>query len=109
MRFLVDNQLPPLLAGFLRERGHEATHVFEKGLHELDDRTLWERASAAESIVISKDEDFLYLANRPGERGKLLWVRLGNCRNANLIDAFSQSLARVIAAFESGHRVVELT
>jgi predicted nuclease of predicted toxin-antitoxin system len=45
MRFLVDNQLPPSLARWLRDRGHEAEHVFEIGLHLLDDRALWERVT----------------------------------------------------------------
>jgi predicted nuclease of predicted toxin-antitoxin system len=44
MRFLVDNQLPPSLARWLRDRGHDAEHVFESGLHLLDDRALWARA-----------------------------------------------------------------
>lgn len=30
--------------------------------------------------MISKDEDLLFLANRPGDKGRLVWVRLGDCR-----------------------------
>ena len=58
MRFLVDNQLPPSLARWLRDRGHDAEHAFESGLHLLDDRALWARALADARIVVSKDEDF---------------------------------------------------
>jgi predicted nuclease of predicted toxin-antitoxin system len=32
---------------------------------------------ADERIVVSKDDDFLILASRPGDRGRLIWVRLG--------------------------------
>ena len=85
MRFLVDNQLPPSLARWLRDRGHDAEHVFESGLHVFDDRDLWARALADTRIVVSKDEDFLYLANQPGNVGRFLWVRLGNCRNDALL------------------------
>jgi len=108
MRFLVDNQLPPALAVFLRDHGHDAIHVFEHGLDHQADQSLWEHATSTHRIVVSKDEDFLYLANRPGDIGRLLWVRLGNCRNAMLIDAFSKSLTAVTAAFEDGQQVVEL-
>jgi len=52
MRFLVDNQLPPSLARWLRDRGHDAEHVFESGLHLLDDRALWARALADARIVV---------------------------------------------------------
>jgi len=51
MRFLVDNQLPPSLARWLRDRGHDAEHVFESGLHLLDDRALWARALIDARIV----------------------------------------------------------
>ena len=108
MRFLVDNQLPPSLPRWLRDRGHDAEHVFESGLHLLDDRALWARALASDRIVVSKDEDFLYLTNQPSDAGRLLWVRLGNCRNDALIAAFSSSFDRIVSAFDSGQSVVEL-
>jgi len=59
-------------------------------------------------IVVSKDEDLFFLANRGGDRGRLLWVRIGNCRRERLHDAFAQALESIVAAFESGQRVVEL-
>ena len=68
MRFLVDNQLPPSLARWLRDRGHDAEHVFESGLHLFDDRDLWARALADARIVVSKDEDLFFL-------GSLLFLR----------------------------------
>lgn len=108
MRFLVDNQLPPSLAKWLRDAGHDARHVGEIGMDRLDDRELWSRAIAEDSILVSKDEDFLYLANQSGTAGKFLWVRLGDCRNVPLIEAFTKSLAAIEAALESGQRVVEL-
>ena len=108
MRFLVDNQLPPSLARWLRDRGHDADHVFESGLHLLDDRDLWARALADGRIVVSKDEDFLYLSSQPDAAGRFLWVRLGNCRNDALLAAFAQSFDTIVAAFESGETVVEL-
>jgi len=46
--------------------------VFESGLHLLDDRDLWARALADSRIVVSKDEDFLYLANQTGGAGRFL-------------------------------------
>jgi predicted nuclease of predicted toxin-antitoxin system len=63
MRFLVDNQLPRPLASWLRDRGHDAEHVFDSGLHLLDDRAIWGQALANAQIVVSKDEDFLHLVN----------------------------------------------
>ena len=78
------------------------------GLHLFDDRDLWARALADARIVVSKDEDFLYLANQPGDAGRFLWVRLGNCRNDALLTAFARSFDTIVAAFDSGQTVVEL-
>jgi predicted nuclease of predicted toxin-antitoxin system len=63
---------------------------------------------AHDRIVVSKDEDFLYLTNQPGDAGRLLWVRLGNCRNDALLMAFAKSFNTILAAFQSGQSVVEL-
>lgn len=108
MKFLVDNQLPLHLAKHLRSLGHDCAHVIDLGLDAADDITVWARCSTDGSILISKDEDFVFLAARPGDTGRLLWVRLGNCRNAALTAAFDRVLDAVLQSFQSGQRVVEL-
>ena len=82
MRFVVDNQLPPRLSKFLEEAGHDSVHVAMVGMDTADDRALWAWARREDRVVVSKDEDLLFLANRPGDTGRLIWVRLGNCRRA---------------------------
>jgi len=108
MRLLIDNQLPLQLAVHLRGMGDDCEHVFEIGLDEADDLQIWEHGGREGRIVVSKDEDFVFLANRSGENGRLIWVRLGNCRNAALMAAFDSERANIIRAFESGQRIVEL-
>jgi predicted nuclease of predicted toxin-antitoxin system len=51
---------------------------------------------------------FLYLSSQPHDAGRFLWVRLGNCRNDDLLAAFSVSFDRIVGAFDSGQTVVEL-
>lgn len=72
------------------------------------DIDVWRRATADQRVVVSKDEDFVYLANRPNEQGRLIWVRLGNCRKAPLLDAFERALPAIDDALGSGQRIVEL-
>jgi predicted nuclease of predicted toxin-antitoxin system len=78
------------------------------GLDSSSDEVLWSWAAREERIVVSKDEDLFFLANRGGDRGRLLWVRIGNCRRERLHEVFTRSLASIEAAFESGQRIVEL-
>ena len=109
MRFVVDNQLPPSLSRLLAESGHDSVQVAMVGLDASADETLWAWAAREDRVVESKDEDLFFLANRGGDSGKLLWVRIGNCRREQLHDAFSRSLAAIVGAFEAGQRVVELS
>lgn len=72
------------------------------------DTTIWQHATANNLVVVSKDEDFYYLATTPGNRTKLVWVRIGNTRTQPLIEVFKAQLPRIIAAFESGSHIVEI-
>jgi predicted nuclease of predicted toxin-antitoxin system len=88
VKYLVDNQLPAALARALAAQGYDACHVLDLEMGQATDRLIWSEAASQQRIVISKDEDFLFLAPRPDDLGRLLWLRLGNTRKAELLDAF---------------------
>jgi predicted nuclease of predicted toxin-antitoxin system len=108
MRFLVDNQLPVALARWLVSVGMQAEHVLDLGLEQASDSAIWALAIAQGSIVVSKDDDFLLLASRPRDTGRLLWVRVGNCRTPTLVSRFAVAWPTIENAFALGQRVVEL-
>ena len=108
MKFLVDNQLPAALARFLNSHGHDAQHVLDLHMDEAGDTAIWNHAAAQGRVLVSKDEDFLHLANRPGATGVFVWVRLGNCRKQVLLAAFERALRTLVTALEEGHRVIEV-
>jgi predicted nuclease of predicted toxin-antitoxin system len=62
MKFLVDANLPPGLASWLREHSHEAIHVNDQPGLALDDRAIFEFARRHGYIIMTKDEDFAALA-----------------------------------------------
>jgi predicted nuclease of predicted toxin-antitoxin system len=108
MKLLVDNQLPVALAGHLRGWGLDCVHVLEVGLNKAHDPDIWQWATTEGRIVVTKDEDFLLLATRPGDQGRMIWVRLGNCRNPALLAAFDRTRDALLRAIASGQRVIEL-
>jgi predicted nuclease of predicted toxin-antitoxin system len=108
MKFLVDNQLPVALAGWLLANGEQVDHVLDLDLERAGDSEIWALCIAEDRIVVSKDVDFLLLANRPGDTGRLLWVRMGNCRTSALLARFAAAWPAIQSAFASGQRVVEL-
>ena len=107
MRFLVDAQLPPALASWLRERGHEAHHVRDFGLDKVPDRDVAQRAIADGSIIVTKDSDFSRLvAKGPGCR--VLWFRFGNGTIRSLLRSLEPVMAEVEQAFAEGQQFVEV-
>jgi predicted nuclease of predicted toxin-antitoxin system len=107
LNFIVDAQLPPQLAMWIREQGLPARSLRELGLQCADDSTIWDLAKQETAIIVTKDEDFILLAAaRPGP--SVLWVRTGNLVNRLLLDCFRRSWPEVLAHLRSGARVVEL-
>jgi predicted nuclease of predicted toxin-antitoxin system len=105
--FLIDAQLPPLLAEALRNAGSEAVHVADLGLLTATDRQIWDEALFRSAVMITKDRDFsLFRAtNRAGPA--IVWVRIGNTDNRTLIAQILRSLPTIIAAVERGEAVIE--
>jgi predicted nuclease of predicted toxin-antitoxin system len=62
VKFVVDYQLPPALARFLETQGHIASHVRDLGLKTAGDAVIWRRAESEDLVVVSKDEDFFFMA-----------------------------------------------
>lgn len=109
MRFLIDAQLPPALARWIAERGHEAEHVGDVGLARASDAEIWKHAEATGSVIVTKDEDFARRRALSAAGPQILWVRLPNTRRQALLDAFATIWRDVVAAVERGEPVVEIT
>ena len=58
--------------------------------------------------IVSKDEDFLYLAGHSESKVRFLWVRLGNCRTAALLAAFDRLWPLIESSLKAGDRVIEI-
>ena len=108
MRFLVDAQLPPGLAQFLEEQGHEAKAVRDVGLREAQDPAIWNYAQAGGWVVITKDEDFAERALQARVGPQILWLRIGNSTNQVLFTWLHPLFSDAIQALKAGQRLVEL-
>lgn len=59
MKFLIDAQLPILLARRLIEAGHDAIHTIDlPGGNRTPDDAIAQLADAEDRVVVSKDDDF---------------------------------------------------
>ena len=108
MKFLVDNQLPRALATLLENFGHRAVHVLDIELSQVDDLAIWAYAAQNGYTIISKDADFADLALLARTEGRLIWVRIGNCRKSVLLEAFKNALKTIERELEAGETLIEL-
>jgi predicted nuclease of predicted toxin-antitoxin system len=108
MIYLIDNQLPVGLSKYLQTHGLSASHVCECGLDQASDEQIWNYAKIHNCAIVSKDEDFLYLAANDPSGPTFVWVRLGNCRNQELFRAFESVLKDMQEVIAGGAKVVEI-
>lgn len=108
MKLIVDAQLPPALVAWLRERGHEASHLRDLGLEAQPDKRIVDEALRAEATIITRDADFLRWSSHEPECS-VVWIRFGNATRANLLRRLGPVFGEVEAALESGQRLVEVS
>lgn len=108
LRFIVDAQLPPALAAFLRAKGHDAAALREIQLRDADDSEIWERARADGAIIVTKDEDFAQLVAANDDGPRVLWVRTGNLLNRVLLARFENAWSELERHLIAGARLVEM-
>lgn len=85
MRFLADMGISPQTVKFLRNEGHEAAHLYEQGLHQLDDPDILIKAQQEQSILLTHDLDFGELVAASGARlPTVITFRLRNMRPDNV-------------------------
>lgn len=108
MKFLVDAQLPPILAIWLSEKGFDAIHTDNlPDRDETPDSVIRSVADAAGRIVITKDSDFYDSHLLFRQPAKLLLITTGNLKNRQLLDLFRQNFGEIIQLFQS-YSLVEL-
>jgi len=105
---LVDNQLPLALAHWLVSHQVECKHVLDLNLAAATDAEIWEYAGQNGYVVISKDEDFLYLASGPASQACFVWIRIGNGRTKALLKTMERLWPKIEEQLEAGDRIVEL-
>ena len=104
MKFLIDENLPPRLAAWLNERGHDAIHVGACDLLGFEDGAVAASAAREGRIIVTQDADF----ERPIAGVCALRVGLGNAPTSALIAWLEPRLETALARFASGEVVVVL-
>ena len=110
MKIWLDAHLSPSIAKSLNEEfSAQATSLTSLGLRHCEDEEIYMKAKAADVIFVTKDDDFLTLLERLGSPPRILWLRVGNTSNQQMISIFTTSFDRIVNLFEEGNDLVEVT
>lgn len=109
MKYLIDAQLPYLLAEVLRQRHFDVVHTDDLPDRErTGDQQIRFIAVEEDRIVITKDSDFQdsYLLHKVPP--KLLLLTTGNIKNRKLLDLFRATIVEIDTLFVH-HSFIELS
>lgn len=108
MNFLIDVQLSPFVARRLTALGHDSAHVRDWLPETTPDMLIWRSAVERRFIMVTKDADYVRLAQRRGPTTALVWLRIGNCTVAEVIALFELNLPMIASEIAAGQKIIEI-
>jgi predicted nuclease of predicted toxin-antitoxin system len=84
VKLLLDENLSRRLVPSLQESFPGSIHVSIVGMLQTPDADIWVFTKANGFTILTKDDDFLALAQKYGPPPKLVVIEFGNCTNAQL-------------------------
>jgi predicted nuclease of predicted toxin-antitoxin system len=107
MRFLLDMNLPPAMADWLRSDGHDAVHVRELGHGHLPDSEVFAIAAREGRIVVTFDLDFGEIAGLARAAGSgVVLLRLRLARQSYLRERLRAAIGRAANELRAGSIVL---
>src|SRR3989337_3331710 len=85
MKFLADMGISPRVVEELRQKGHDAVHLAEQGLHRMVDGDILQKARQENRVLLTHDLDFgELLAASGGALPSVIIFRLKDMRAPNV-------------------------
>jgi predicted nuclease of predicted toxin-antitoxin system len=97
-RLLLDENLSERLLKTLTSVFPGSTHIRTLGRSGASDASVWEIARDGGFVLVTRDEDFVGMSVLQGAPPKVVWLNIGNARNA-LIAALLRARAEAIEQF----------
>lgn len=103
MKFLADMGISYRSVEFLRQNGHEASHLFEEGLNKLPDPEILAKARREGAVLLAHDLDFADLVAASGAKiPSVVLFRLRSMRPENVNRYLSLVLDQHLRSLQEG-------
>jgi predicted nuclease of predicted toxin-antitoxin system len=107
VRFLADMGVSPRVVQWLREQGHDASHLRDEGLQRLPDGDIFLKAVAEQRVIVTFDLDFSEILALSSDRtASVVVFRLRNTRTENVIARLQAVIAQSSEALEEGAIII---
>ena len=108
MKFLLDEQMPPVLAAeWFTARGYQAFHVRDLGLRSSPDRDVWQRALEMDAVIMTKDRDYAIRRRAVKAGPVIVWLRFGNLRPAPFLQKLDSAWSNIEKRLRDGDTLIE--
>ena len=101
MKLLLDENISDKIAPGVDDLFPDSTHVKTVGLMRADDSVIADWAKQRDFTIVSKDTDFYQRTVALGSPPKFIWLRVGNCTTATIIDLLRTRAAIIREFMES--------
>lgn len=107
MTLFIDANLPPSLAPWLKEKFNIESFSFDHMTWRFsEDHEIFNKLnSIPDSVVLTKDEDFINLLDAHGPPPKIIWITIGNTSNQSLRTVFTRQLEEAITLLQENNFV----
>lgn len=108
MKFIIDAHLPRAICANFIEWGHEAIHTSDLILgNKTDDQDITKFADEENAVIISKDSDFYHSFLLFRKPSKLILVKVGNMKLADVKTLFAREAEKLVDLL-GNHDLIEL-
>lgn len=104
MKFIIDENLPPRLANWLRERGHDVLVWRDVRSTDRSDNAVARLATAEGRVIVTKDNDF----EAPRDKERVLHLCCGNCSTVDMLAWLAPRFDSALSRLERGEVYVEV-
>lgn len=103
MKLLFDENLSDRIIPHIIDIFPGSTHVKTEKLQETDDALIWSFAGRNAYTIVSKDSDFHQRSLLYGAPPKFVFLKIGNCSSASVIDLLRSEEVKLRSFIEDGH------
>lgn len=101
MKLLFDEHLSYKLVNRFKDIFPESKHVNDVGLKTANDREIWNYAKTKDFVIVTKDSDFIDIADIYGHPPFMIWIRSGNLKVDDIENLIRKHTIRIIGVFKN--------